>query len=61
MNTNIAINNNLFYVLTGLVASGADAYDHNDVEVTALAKYLGRTDRTDNLHFSTCAPVSNFR
>lgn len=52
--TNIEINQNLFYVLAGLVSSGSDAYDHNDVEVTALAERIVSLDITENIKAWFC-------
>ncbi|MCL1794565.1 MAG: GrpB family protein [Oscillospiraceae bacterium] len=42
-------NRNLFYVLAGLVFSGADAYDHNDADVSALAERIGSLDISENI------------
>jgi len=42
-------NRNLFYVLAGLVSSGANAYDHNDLEVSALAEQIVGLDISGNV------------
>ena len=47
-NVNIEINRNLFYVLAGLISSGADAYDHNDADVSALAEGIRDLEIAEN-------------
>ena len=42
-------NRNLFYILAGLVYSGADAYDYNDADVSALAERIGSLDISENI------------
>jgi len=42
-------NRNLFFVLAGLVSSGADAYDHSDTEVSALAERIVNVDISENI------------
>jgi len=38
---------NLFFAAAGLVHSGADAYDHKDAEISALAKQIRKLDIAD--------------
>jgi len=42
-------NRKLFFVLAGLVSSGANAYDHNDTEVAALAERIVSLDISINI------------
>ena len=45
----IEMNRNLFYVLAGLVSSGADAYGHNDADVSNLAEHIRNLDISENI------------
>ena len=49
MNLKVENNRYLFYILAGLVSSGADAYDHDDVDISALADRIGEVDISDDV------------
>ena len=46
---NVERNRNLFFVLAGLVSSGANAYDHNDTDVSALAERIVKLDISESI------------
>ena len=46
---NVENNRSLFYVAAGLVSSGADAYDHNDAEISALVKQICELALSENM------------
>ena len=45
---NVYKNRNLFFMLAGLISSGANAYDHNDTEVAALSERIVNLDISKN-------------
>ena len=45
----VELNRNLFYILAGLVSSGANTYDHNDTEISALAEKIVNLDISENI------------
>jgi hypothetical protein len=42
-------NRYLFYILIGLISSGANAYDHNDVDISSLAERIGKLKISDDI------------
>ena len=49
INMKIENNRNLFYTLVGLVTAGANAYDHNDYVISALAERICGLDISDDI------------